>query len=301
MAQLIDILQAGLCDSSGNPLANGKVTTFVAGTTTKQTIFQDEELTNPFPNPVTVDSRGKLQAYTNQNLKLIIETAAGSTVDTIENIVNPRGNIGTDEIQNDAVTAAKINANVAGKGLTQATSGALNVNPDNSTIEVVTNEVRVKDSGITTAKLNDGAVTKIKQGSAGQQISDSSGTSTNLTTAFAQVINHSINITTFGRPVMVFCQPDGTANEAELGISSLTFSTFGVFELRRDAVAISTWQLHNAFTGVTGTNDRYNPHWTFMDVIGAGTYVYTFHFKVVTTGSSQTVLASNLVLGAFEL
>lgn len=60
-----------------------------------------------------------------------------------------------------------ISAVLAGAGLTGGgTSGSvtLDVNVDNATIEIDNDIVRVKDLGITTAKLNDGAVTTIKIG-----------------------------------------------------------------------------------------------------------------------------------------
>lgn len=60
-----------------------------------------------------------------------------------------------------------ITAVVAGGGLTGGgTTGSvtLDVNPDNVTIEVVTDAVQVKDLGISTGKLADGAVTTIKIG-----------------------------------------------------------------------------------------------------------------------------------------
>lgn len=70
--------------------------------------------------------------------------------------------VSTVKIQDDAVTAAKINADVAGLGLSQAISGALDVNVDNSTLEISTDTVQVKDLGITTSKINDLAVTSGK-------------------------------------------------------------------------------------------------------------------------------------------
>lgn len=56
---------------------------------------------------------------------------------------------------------------VAGSGLTGGGSGGsvtLDLNPDNVTIEVNTDIVRIKDLGVSTGKLADGAVTTIKIG-----------------------------------------------------------------------------------------------------------------------------------------
>lgn len=60
------------------------------------------------------------------------------------------------KISSSAVTATKINADVAGSGLTQALSGALDVNADNSTLEISADALRIKDAGVTAAKLNSG-------------------------------------------------------------------------------------------------------------------------------------------------
>lgn len=61
-----------------------------------------------------------------------------------------------------------ITAVVAGDGLTGGGTGGsvtLDVNPDNVTIEVNSDAVRIKDLGVSTGKLADGAVTTIKIGS----------------------------------------------------------------------------------------------------------------------------------------
>ena len=62
----------------------------------------------------------------------------------------------TNKINDDAVTKTKINADVAGAGLVQAAGGELDVNVDDSTIEIFADVVQVKDGGITEAKLNSG-------------------------------------------------------------------------------------------------------------------------------------------------
>ena len=69
------------------------------------------------------------------------------------------GAVGTDEIADDAVTAAKINADLAGNGLTQAVGGELDVNVDDSTIEIDTDTVRVKADGITSNEIAADAIT----------------------------------------------------------------------------------------------------------------------------------------------
>ncbi len=59
----------------------------------------------------------------------------------------------TDHIRNEAVTSAKIATAVAGNGLSGGAGTALAVNVDDSTVEINTDALRVKDGGITSVKL----------------------------------------------------------------------------------------------------------------------------------------------------
>lgn len=70
--------------------------------------------------------------------------------------------IQTSFIQDDAVDKDKIAADVAGSGLGQNANGSLEVNVDGSTIEINSDTLRVKDGGITTAKLAANSVTAAK-------------------------------------------------------------------------------------------------------------------------------------------
>jgi hypothetical protein len=70
----------------------------------------------------------------------------------------------TTKIADDAVDKTKIAADVAGSGLGQNVDGSLEVNVDGSTIEINTDSLRVKDLGITTAKLAATSVTAAKLG-----------------------------------------------------------------------------------------------------------------------------------------
>jgi len=67
--------------------------------------------------------------------------------------------VSTVKIQDDAVDKTKIAADVAGSGLSQAVGGELDVNVDNTTIEISADAIQVKDLGITTTKINNLAVT----------------------------------------------------------------------------------------------------------------------------------------------
>lgn len=69
----------------------------------------------------------------------------------------------TDHIRDAAITAAKIATAVAGNGLSGGGGSALAVNVDNSTIEINSDSLRLKDGGTTEAKLASGVVTKLGQ------------------------------------------------------------------------------------------------------------------------------------------
>jgi hypothetical protein len=70
--------------------------------------------------------------------------------------------ITTSELAATSVTKAKINADVAGAGLGQNIDGSLEVNTDNTTLEISADIVRVKDAGISAAKLATDSVSTIK-------------------------------------------------------------------------------------------------------------------------------------------
>jgi hypothetical protein len=68
----------------------------------------------------------------------------------------------TDKINNAAVTAAKLASQVAGSGLVGGAGDALAVNVDDSTLEIQSDAVRVKDLGVTASKLAANSVTTAK-------------------------------------------------------------------------------------------------------------------------------------------
>jgi len=77
-------------DTNSTVLTGGKATIYLANTTTPLEIFSDEDLVTPIPNPVTLDAKGALPAdiyYADgTNIKILLETSAGVTYDTADNI-----------------------------------------------------------------------------------------------------------------------------------------------------------------------------------------------------------------------
>lgn len=87
----------------------------------------------------------------------------GSTLEIASNALQVKDlGITTAKIAAAAVTEAKLAASVAGAGLSGGAGTALSVNVDDSTIEINTDTLRVKDLGITAAKLAADSVTTAK-------------------------------------------------------------------------------------------------------------------------------------------
>jgi hypothetical protein len=94
------------------------------------------------------------------------------------------GNVGS--IPDNSITAAKLADDTAGLGLVRnATSKALDVNTDASTLEVVSDIVRIKDLGVTAAKLAANAVStaKLDQTAGSQAVTTATIRDLNVTTA----------------------------------------------------------------------------------------------------------------------
>lgn len=86
MAVLLDILAAGVVDTSGLTLSSGVVYVYQVGTTTKVAVYSDVGLTNPVSNPVTLDAAGKAEVYTENSVRLVIESSLGAAIADIESV-----------------------------------------------------------------------------------------------------------------------------------------------------------------------------------------------------------------------
>lgn len=74
-------------DANGDPLAGGKLYTYVAGTTTPQTTYTDAGGLTPNTNPVVLDSSGRADVWLgNAKYKFVLKDANDVTIYTEDNI-----------------------------------------------------------------------------------------------------------------------------------------------------------------------------------------------------------------------
>ena len=92
----------------------------------------------------------------------------------------------SDKIADQSVTASKINSDVAGSGIVQDTDGSLKINSDDVTIEVDSDVLRIKDSGVSRGKIQNSAIdsTKIDWGTTDTKVSASNVPIVNATNKF---------------------------------------------------------------------------------------------------------------------
>lgn len=162
---------------------------------------------------------------------------------------------------------------------------------DGSTLEVSSNNIQIKDSGVSTAKIADGAVTKVKEAAVGQQTSSSCGLYSTSSGSYTSVTNLAITITTIGRPLIVVINPVGTDSSP----SCIGGTAGDSYRIRLINNAGGTTEIYNLrFDAPTG----FVPFQvTCMDFPAAGTWTYTVQVKC----NAGTFLMNNYELIAYEL
>lgn len=107
MANLAPPLKFTAWDSSGNPLAGGKLYTYVAGTTTPKATYTDSGLGTPNANPVILNSRGEASVWLSGAYQLVLKDASDVTIYSQDNVTDALTNStisGTLTISSTAVT-----------------------------------------------------------------------------------------------------------------------------------------------------------------------------------------------------
>ncbi len=301
MKFLIDILANGVTDAAGLPLNAGTVTFYEPGTTTPKTAYAEFALSTPLDNPATLDTAGRITAFCNERVKLLIKNSAGTTIHTFDNVGISDAQVGT-----------SIAGNAAGNGL-DGSGGTLDVNTDNVSTELNSDTVRLKALGITAARITDGAVTETKISSAqvttakiqdaavtlgkiaaiGAQYTASSGTFSSTTSAYADIFS-AVSFTTTGRLVCAMLQSDASLNGSyfsyPLGAPHLSV------KIVRDSTTIGEFRFHKV-----SSSDLYIPTSSVkaFDTVAAGTYNYKAAISSSDNTSSGRAYYCKLVV--FEL
>lgn len=119
------------------------------------------------------------------------------------------------------------------------------------------------------------------------------------------VTNLSVTITTLGNPVKLQLQADGSANPSYIQCNSTTNEAFASFSFFRGATQLNIDQIDlfvqaNAAVGTLRLQSVPGA-FSFMDIVSAGTYTYTFQVNFVGSNVSPGATVNYLVLTAYEI
>lgn len=158
-------------------------------------------------------------------------------------------NVTVGKIADAAIDSNKLAASVAGNGLAGGAGTALSVNVDGSTLEINSDALRVKDGGITTAKIADSNVTTAK-------IADTNVTEAKLATAVVNKLGQNIGLTT-----IVSSASNATlvnySGQGRLTMVGAEGGTVSAFTVTIDGVAITGPTLTNGQVMVFSANSPY--------------------------------------------
>lgn len=179
---------------------------------------------------------------------------------------------------------------------------------DNSTIEISSNVIRVKDGGITLAKMANNSVGQPQAvirtvpgstaGAGNIALAGSSGADSTTGGAFVGVSGQVVTLTSLGNPIRLEVLSDGTGNDSNIFANAVDNAEFRIV---RDGVEIYRCSMRVGVISPPSTNFiTVVPPGAInhVDVVAAGTYVYGLQFRVVSAG---TVGANFIRLMAYEI
>ncbi|ABC81648.1 hypothetical protein [Anaeromyxobacter dehalogenans] len=120
---------------------------------------------------------------------------------------------------------------------------------------------------------------QVEVGEASPQVSSiSCSTFTTTSATLVDVTNLSVTITTHGRPVMLFFQPDGSPSQMYVTVPAAQTAKIHIM---RGATTAGAWQLYNTGGGTMG----FPPGGVMLDAPSAGTYTYKVQASVTGGGT----------------
>lgn len=164
---------------------------------------------------------------------------------------------------------------------------------DNSTIEVASNVVQVKDGGITKPKL----------AALGQQLSSSSGSFSTTSNSLVDVTNLTVTITTTGRPVMLMLLAANGATNSIISTSTITAANATgevQFYNTTGATALSTIAIGVYPSGTQALLELPPSSFIYVDTPAAGTISYKIRTRS-TNGTAVTMTFLGVKLIAYEI
>lgn len=167
---------------------------------------------------------------------------------------------------------------------------------DNVTLDILSNNLEIKNLGVSTGKIADGAVTQAKLAAVPEPRSSSCGTFNTTSSSYVAVTNLSVTFVSTGRPAIFGLIADSTNNPAFVQIATPT-NDDGLLAFLIDAAFVSQ-QLVPAEPASGPAISLPVSAYSFLTVPGPGTYTISVQVKV-TGGSTLTV--ANALLYAIEL
>ncbi len=288
MNQCLDILSCGLRDGAGAWLSNGTVTVYDAGTTKKLPVYSDFDLTNQLDNPLTLNAGGKVLAFTNKRVKLLVKDSDGRFSQVIDNVNT------ADSDLNATITGRD---GLPGDGTSLDANEKLTVNLDGTTLGITENSIQLKDGGISTGKFASESVTRTKM----QDVNINFGAyvSAIISNTGNQIVSGlTCTLTTTGRPVFV-CLLPGPQEGSGLAIDTRFANIWCAFLM--DGVEICRQSLKYVPNGGASSSETVRQTvpvsiFKMIHTPDAGVHVYTFN-----AGYQSAKTFTNVRMVAYEL
>jgi hypothetical protein len=125
MAKLLPVLKSRFTDSNGDPLAGGKVYSYIAGTSTPLATYTDDTEDTPNTNPVILDANGEASIWVKgAYYKFIVTDANDVTITTVDNVTTVEDVLAGAVTAKEAAEAAQAAAEAAQAAAASSASAA---------------------------------------------------------------------------------------------------------------------------------------------------------------------------------